>query len=61
MIPINKLGITIKNFDFIFCDFIKHPIASIIKDIISIIASIIIITLKLTKKMEDTMFSKLFK
>lgn len=46
----------IKNFDFIFCDFIKHPIASIIKDNISNIVSSITITLKLTKKMEDTMF-----
>ena len=54
--PNNKLGTTIKNFDFIFCDFIKHPIASIIKDNISNIVSSITITLKLTKKMEDTMF-----
>ena len=58
--PNNKLGTTIKNFDFIFCDFIKHPIASIIKEIISIIVSNTIITLKLTKKMEDITFSKLF-
>ena len=58
--PNNKLGTTIKNFDFSFCDFIKHPIASIIKEIISIIVSNTIITLKLTKKMEDITFSKLF-
>ena len=32
---INKLGTIIKNFDFIFCDFIKHPIASKIKDVIN--------------------------
>ena len=57
---INKLGTIIKNFDFIFCDFIKHPIASKIKDVINNIVSVIIIVLKLTKKMEDTMPSKLF-
>ena len=56
----NRLGTTTKNFDFIFCDFIKHPIASKIKDIINKIVSVMIIVLKLTKKMEDTILSKLF-
>lgn len=56
IVPSNKLGATIKNFDFIFCDFIKHPIASIIKENTSNIVSVITITLKLTKKMEDITF-----
>lgn len=56
---INKPGTTNRNLDFIFCDFIKHPTASIIKENTSNIARIITITLKLTKKMEDTTFSKL--
>ena len=57
--PSNKQGATIKNFDFIFCDFIKHPKASNNKDNISHVTSTTAITLKLTKKMEDTIFSKL--
>ena len=36
-VPIIKLGTVIKNFDFIFCDFIKHPIASIIRENIRLI------------------------
>lgn len=59
IVPSNKQGTVIKNFDFIFCDFIKHPIASIIKEKISKDTSKITIPLKLTKKMEDTIFSKL--
>ena len=53
-------GTTFKNFDFIFCDFIKHPIASIIKENINNPTRITKITLKPTKKMEDTIFVKLF-
>ena len=60
IVPSNKLGTTTKNFDFIFCDFIKHPIASIIKEKISNIVRNITITLKLTNKIEDTICSKLF-
>ena len=60
MIPINKLGITIKNFDFIFCDFIKHPIASRIRDNINKITRIINITLNPTNRMVDTILLKLY-
>ena len=56
----NKLGTAIKNLDFIFCDFIKHPIARNIKDNISKTTRTIDITLKLIKKMIDITFSKLF-
>ena len=59
-VPTSKLGTTFKNFDFIFCDFIKHPIASIIKENINNPTRITKITLKPTKKMEDTIFVKLF-
>ena len=59
-VPIIKLGTVIKNFDFIFCDFIKHPIASIIKENIKLIVKKISINLKLAKKMENKTFSKLF-
>ena len=57
MLNNSNVGTAIKNFDLIFCDFIKHPIASIINDNISKITSMINIILKLTKKMEDTIFS----
>ena len=60
IIPIIKLGTITKNFDFIVCDFIRHPIASIIKDNISNIVRIIMITLKPTKKMYDATSPKLF-
>lgn len=53
-------GTTFKNFDFIFCDFIKHPNASIISDNTIPATSIITIILKLAKKMEDTILLKLF-
>lgn len=56
MFPNSKPIVEVKNFDFIFCDFIKHPIASRISENINSITSIINITLKLTKKMEDTIF-----
>ena len=59
-VPIIKLGTAIKNFDFIFCDFIKHPIASIIRENIRLIVKKISINLKLAKKMENNTFSKLF-
>ena len=55
-VPIIKLGTVIKNFDFIFCDFIKHPIASIINENNNDIVRNIKIILKLAKKMEDTIF-----
>ena len=56
----NKLGTAIKNFDFIFCDFIKHPIASNIRDIISKDTNIIKVILKPINRVEDTIFSILF-
>lgn len=56
MFPNNKQSVEVKNFDFIFCDFIKHPIESIISENINNDTSIINITLKPTKKMEDTIF-----
>ena len=56
----NKLGTTNRNLDFIFCDFIKHPMASIIKENISNIVSIINIILKPPNRMEDAILSKLF-
>ena len=59
-VPIIKLGTVIKNFDFIFCDFINHPIASIIRENIRLIVKKISINLKLAKKMENNTFSKLF-
>ena len=58
--PNNRLGTIIKNLDFIFWDLIKHPIASIIKEKISSDISVINITLKLTKKILDAIFSKSF-
>ena len=58
--PINKLGTTNRNFDLIFCDFIKHPTASMDKEKISNIARSITIILKLTNRTLDTIFSKLF-
>ncbi len=59
-IPINRLGTTIKNFDFSFCDFIKHPIANKISDKISSETNIIRVILNTTNRAEDTIFSKLF-
>ena len=56
----NTLGTTTKNFDFIFCDFIKQPIISSTSDNISNTTHIINITLKLIKKMNTIVFSKLF-
>ncbi len=56
----NKLGTTNRNLDFIFCDFIKHPMASIMKENISNIVSIITIILKPPNRMEDAILSKLF-
>ena len=58
-VPQIKLGTTIKNFDFIFCDFIKHPIPSIISEKISNIVRNITIHLKLINSMLDIVFSKL--
>ena len=57
ILPIKRLGTTNRNLDFIFCDFIKHPIASIIKDKISNTARIITITLNPTNRMVDNIFS----
>lgn len=56
MFPNSKDSVEVKNLDFIFCDFIKHPIASIIRENINNITSIINITLKPTKEMLDTIF-----
>ena len=56
----SKLGTIIKNFDFIFCDFIKHPIASRIRDNINKITRIINITLNPTNRMVDTILLKLY-
>lgn len=61
IIPINKLGVTNKNFDFIFCDFIKHPIASIINDNISKLTNTIKVILKAINRVDETIFSKLLK
>lgn len=47
--PNNKLGTTIKNFDFIFWDLIKHPNPSISKENMSDDTSTMRITLKLIK------------
>ena len=60
MFPNSKDSVEVKNLDFIFCEFIKHPIASIIRENINNITSIINITLKPTKEMLDTIFWKLF-
>lgn len=60
MVNNKRQNVQVKNFDFIFCDFIKHPIASIIRDNIREVVSITNIILKLAKKMKDTMFWKLF-
>ena len=53
-------GITIKNFDFSFCDFIKHPIASIINDNINKMTNTIKVILKTINRVDETIFSKLF-
>lgn len=55
-----KIGTTFKNLLFIFCDFIKHPIANKIKDNIKITIRLAKIAIKPIKKIEDTIFSKLF-
>lgn len=55
-----KLGTAIKNLDFNFCDFIKHPIASKIKDKISKVTNIIKVILKTMNRVDETIFSKLF-
>ena len=60
MLIIKIIGTTIKNFDLIFWDFIKHPIASRIKDKINKVTNKIIIPLKLTKKKLDMIFWRLF-
>lgn len=59
-IPINRPGTTIKNFDFSFCDFIKHPTANKISDNISKLTNIIKVILKTINKVDETIFSKLF-
>ena len=53
---INKLGATLINLDLIFCDFIKHPIASIISAKISNIVRTTTITIKLVNRMVDNIF-----
>ena len=58
--PNNIVGVAIKNFDFSFCDFIKHPIASINNENINAIVRIIRTILKIKKNAVDTTFSKLF-
>ena len=55
-IPISKLGTAIKNFDFSFCDFIKHPIASKISDNISKLTNIIKVILKTINRVDETIF-----
>lgn len=57
---ITKIGTTFKNLLFIFCDFIKQPIANIISDNIKIDVRLIKIAINPTRKTEDTIFSKLF-
>ena len=59
-IPINRPGTTIKNFDFSFCDFIKHPMASKIKDNISKLTNTISVILNTINRVDETIFSKLF-
>ncbi len=59
-IPINRPGTTIKNFDFSFCDFIKHPTANKIKDNINKLTNTISVILKATNRVDETIFSKLF-
>ncbi len=59
-VPTSKLGTAIKNLDFSFCDFIKHPIASKISDRISKQTNIIKVILKAMNRIDETIFSKLF-
>lgn len=58
--PNNIVGVAIKNFDFSFWDFIKHPIASINKENINAIVRIIMTILNIKKNVVDTTLSKLF-
>ena len=51
-------GTAFRNFDFIFCDFIKHPIANITNDNINNTTNTIRETLNITNRVEDTMFSR---
>lgn len=53
-----KLGTTFKNLLFIFCDFIKHPIISIISDNTSKATRKIKTILKVVYKVKDIIFSK---
>lgn len=49
-------GTIIKNFDFIFCDFIKHPMDSRIKDNIKTITKVINTNLNPKNRAEDIIF-----
>lgn len=60
ILPIRREGTTFKNFDFIFCDFIKHPTANKISDNISNTTNTIRVILNAINRMVDTIFSKLF-
>ena len=53
------IGTTFKNLLFIFCDLIRQPIANITKEDIKINVILARITIKLIKKIEDIIFSKL--
>ena len=59
IIPNVKKGTIFKNFDFIFCDFIKHPNINSNKDITKRITISIKIDMKLMKRILYIIFSKL--